>query len=294
MNSATASRLQSLHSDHPEWNPWLSVVGETLSEAVDPAWESFVPIVSRQQTRTPALAQAAIALPIDFLNTWIKRLIRSAAGSGTAQMAMLRNVEKPNVEAVQLFRAALCQDIAQIKQIALDSDTNATAFQSVAELLPIPFLQACGRRLTMLDEMNWQEGYCPLCGAWPALAEIRGIERARYLRCGRCGDEWQIHWLQCPFCDVNDHEQLVSLIPQNGDSARRIEGCKRCSGYLKSFTTLQGADKLGVMVNDLASVDLDIAAVKQGYRRPPGPGYFLGVSVGYNKSVIRRLFPGIR
>lgn len=294
MNSATASRLQNLRSDHPEWNPWLSVVGQTLSEAGEPAWESFVPIVSRQQPRAPALTQAAIALPIDFLNTWMKRLIRSAAASGTAQMAMLRNVEKSNVEAVQLFRAALCQDIEQLKQIALDSDTNPTAFQSVAELLPIPFLQACGRRLTMLDKTNWQEGYCPLCGAWPALAEIRGIERARYLRCGRCGDEWQIHCLQCPFCDVNDHEQLVSLIPQNGDSARSIEGCKRCSGYLKSFTTLQGADKLGVMVNDLASVDLDIAAVEQGYRRPPGPGYFLGVSVGYNKSVIRRLFPGIR
>jgi hypothetical protein len=43
-------------------------------------------------------------------------------------MAMLRNVKKPDVEAVQLFRAALCQDIAQIKQIAFDYDTNATAF----------------------------------------------------------------------------------------------------------------------------------------------------------------------
>jgi hypothetical protein len=61
---------------------WLLVVGETLSEAVDPAWQSFVPIVSRQQPQAHALAQAAIALPIDFFNTWIKRLIRSAAGSG--------------------------------------------------------------------------------------------------------------------------------------------------------------------------------------------------------------------
>ena len=294
MNSATASRLQNLRSDHPEWNPWLSVVGQTLSEAADPAWESFVPIVSREQAHAPALAQAAIALPIDFVNAWLKRLIRSAVASGTPQMATLRTVEKSNVEAVQLFRAALCQDIEQLKQIALDSGTDATAFQSVAELLPIPFLQACGRRLASSNKTSWLEGYCPLCGAWPALAEIRGIERARYLRCGRCGDEWQIHWLQCPFCDLNDHEQLVSLVPQNGDSARTIEGCKRCSGYLKSFTTLQGADKLGVMINDLASVELDVAAVEQGYRRPPGPGYSLNVTVGYNKSIIRRLFPGMR
>ena len=93
---------------------------------------------------------------------------------------------------------------------------------------------------------------------------------------------------------MDDHEQLVSLVPQNGDSARTIEACKGCGGYLKSFTTLQGADALGVMINDLASVDLDIAAVEQGYRRPPGPGYFLDVTVGYSKSVIRRLFPRSR
>jgi FdhE protein len=121
--------------------------------------------------------------------------------------------------------------------------------------------------------------------------EVRGIERARYLRCGRCGDEWQIHWLQCPFCNMTDHEQLLSLVPQSGDAARAIEACKSCTGYVKSFTTLQGADKLAVMIDDLATVDLDIAAVEQGYRRPAGPGYALNVTVGYTKSLMGGLFP---
>jgi len=290
MNTAPASRLQNLRSAHPEWNPWLSMVGQTLSEAADPAWEGFVPAISRHETQAPALAQAAIVLPIDFLNDWTKRLIRSAVASGTAEMATLRAAEKPAMEAVQLFRAALCQDAGKLQQFARESGADDKAFHSVAELLPLPFLQACGRRLPPRDA-SWPEGYCPTCGAWPALVEVRGIERARYLRCGRCGDEWQIHWLQCPFCDVNDHEQLASLVPQNGDSARAIDACKRCAGYVKSFTTLQGTEKLAVMINDLASVDLDIAAVEHGYRRPPGPGYFLNVTVGYSESAFRRLFP---
>jgi FdhE protein len=133
-------------------------------------------------------------------------------------------------------------------------------------------------------------GYCPLCGAWPAFAEVRGIERLRYLRCGRCGGQWEAHPLRCLFCNMDDHEQLLSLVPQNdASSTRLIEACKHCSGYLKSFTTLQGSDPLAVALDDLASVDLDTAAVEQGYRRPDGPGYPLDTTVSYSRSKTNRI-----
>jgi hypothetical protein len=45
------------------------------------------------------------------------------------------------------------------------------------------------------------------------------------------------------------------------------------------------------MIDDLATVDLDIAAVEHGYRRPPGPGYALNVTVGYTKNLMGGLFP---
>jgi hypothetical protein len=34
-----------------------------------------------------------------------------------------------------------------------------------------------------------------------------------------------------------------------------------------------------VILDDLASVDLDVAALEQGYRRPPGPGYAVDVAL---------------
>ena len=37
------------------------------------------------------------------------------------------------------------------------------------------------------EEAVWQQGYCPICGGWPLLAELRGIELAQYLRCAACG-----------------------------------------------------------------------------------------------------------
>lgn len=287
MNSATTNRLQTVRSDHPEWNPWLTVIAQTLTEASNPRWESSVPAARREEC-IPALAEAAIALPLDLFGRWTKQAIRAAAG--TPAMATLKTAAKlPGAMAVELFRAALCQDSETLERLARECGADTRAFQGVAELLPIPFLQACGRRLGRGDAGIGRQGYCPTCGAWPALVEVRGIERARYLRCGRCGDEWQTHWLRCPFCDTSDHEQWITLVPESGDT-RTVDACRRCAGYLKSFTTLQGVDRLGVLINDLSSVDLDIAAIEQGYRRPPGPGYSLNVTVQCNESLLRKHF----
>ena len=78
---------------------------------------------------------------------------------------------------------------------------------------------------------------------------------------------------------MTDHEELVSLVPEKSGSNAAIDACKRCHGYVKTFTTLQGSPPANVMVDDLASVDLDIAALEHGYKRPQGPGYCFDIMV---------------
>jgi FdhE protein len=78
---------------------------------------------------------------------------------------------------------------------------------------------------------------------------------------------------------MTDHKELVSLVPEKSASNAVIEACKRCLGYVKIFTVLQGSPPIQVMVDDLASVDLDIAALELGYRRPADAGYALDVKV---------------
>lgn len=79
---------------------------------------------------------------------------------------------------------------------------------------------------------------------------------------------------------MTDHNELVSLVPEKGGANLVIEACRRCLGYVKTFTTLQGSPPAKVFLDDLASVDLDIAALEQGYKRPQGTGYSLAVTVG--------------
>lgn len=78
---------------------------------------------------------------------------------------------------------------------------------------------------------------------------------------------------------MDDHHALVSLVPQAGGSNAVVEACKSCLGYIKTFTRLQGCAPDMVMLDDLASVHLDVAALEQGFTRPPGPGYPLDVTV---------------
>jgi FdhE protein len=167
-------------------------------------------------------------------------------------------------------------------------EVDPEALQAVGALVAAPVLQAAHRRWRAAVPKSWGKGYCPVCGSWPAFAETRGIERNRYLRCARCGAEWFAQLLQCAFCDTRDHGELVSLIPEAGGTPEGIEACRRCRGYIKVFTRLQGCAPAAVMLEDLASVHLDLAALREGYSRPQGAGMAVDVTVNPMSAAKRR------
>lgn len=271
--------VDALERQRPEWGPWLLVVEEILREAATPGWEPAVPEPAFTDERAPLLAGSTISLPVSSVRRLLERLTRIASRRGTAKMASVEAALHADPDALTLFTASLRQDSAPVDDVAAATGADAEALQAIVALLPVPFLQACNRRLASSKSGSWVEGYCPVCGSWPALAEVRGIERSRYLRCGRCGGEWRAHSLHCPYCSVNDHDELVALVPEHDRSHAVIEACKRCLGYVKTFTRLQGCPPGTVMLEDLASVDLDVVALARGYTRPSGAGYPLDLTV---------------
>jgi FdhE protein len=278
--TAAGSALAGLKSQRPEWAPWLVVVEETLRDAGHPAWDAAVPRATHTPgSITPLLAGATVVVSVSAVRGLLGRLIEVASRSETPQMATLRSVRHTDADLLSLFTASLDQDGAAIAATAAACDADAGALEAVTALVVVPFLQACNRRCADALPPGWQEGYCPVCGAWPAFAEVRGIERTRVFRCGRCGGGWHARPLRCPYCGVDDHHALVSLVPEARGTNAVIEGCKPCRGYVKTFTRLQGCAPEVVMVDDLASVHLDVAALEQGYARASGPGHRLAVTV---------------
>jgi FdhE protein len=297
---APDTALHGLKRQRPEWKPWLAVVEEVLRETATPAWDVVASASARpadapgatpasRLNTVPLLAGATIPLTASSVRSLLERLIRIASVSGIPKMATLAAAQRENLDGLTLFTASLCQDSDRFKEVAAGSRADAEALQAVTALLPVPFLHACNRRWASSISESWMEGYCPVCGSWPAFAEIRGIERSRCFRCGRCGGQWHARLLSCPYCTESRHDALVSLVPENGGSRGAIDACNSCHGYVKTFTRLQGCQPDTVMLEDLASVHFDVAAIEQRYTRPSGAGYPLEVTVT-DKGTTRRIF----
>jgi FdhE protein len=278
--SVAASALDALKQGRPEWTPWLNVVAEVSAQASDPAWNATVPARPlASQATVPLLDHASISLPTNLLRQSLTRLLQKASASGTAPMATLVRLPEDGPDALALFAASVSHDGGVVKQIASRADADADALQAIVGLLCVPFLAACHRQWATAIPEHWTASYCPICASWPAFVEVRGIERARYARCGRCGAGWHARLLQCLYCANSDHEQLLTLVPQGGAPTSAIDACAKCRGYLKVLTRLQGCAPGSVYLEDLANVALDIAALDAGYIRPQGAGYPLAVTV---------------
>ncbi len=271
-----APTLEALARAHPEWRPWLALyqdVGEALE---DLTWIAVTPAPATAGDGAPLLTGAAIALDVRRAASFVARLLTTAAAaSGSAWMVHPDRLRDDT--AVALFDAALAEDAARIRTLAgaLGAETDALA--AVMALVAMPLLHA-GRRATAASP-SWSHGYCPICGAWPTLAEARGVERTRHFRCARCGGEWRADWLRCPYCGNTDHRHLGALVGDDAGTTRMVETCEPCRGYVKTLTVLRGAPPAEVALIDLASIDLDVAALEHGYRRPAGPARALASQV---------------
>jgi FdhE protein len=100
------------------------------------------------------------------------------------------------------------------------------------------------------------------------LGEFRGLEQDRWLRCGLCAAGWEFPRLACPFCDNRDHHRLGHLHVEGEEARRRASTCEECRGYVKAVATLGALSAPGLLVADLATVHLDLAAAERGYAAP--------------------------
>jgi FdhE protein len=213
----------------------------------------------------------------------IRRLVRGLASTASAGDleggSSLGRYRPSEGEALGLIAAAVRQDDDAIKELAAERGVDAGALASVAHLAAFPLLQSCGRLHESRVPSHWHHGYCPICAAWPILAERRGLDRSRRLRCGRCAAEWEVQWLYCVYCGEQEHERLGSLEPDDRGEMLKVETCATCRGYLKSFASLQGFPAFELLLQDLETVEFDLVALDRGYCRPLKSGFALDIQI---------------
>lgn len=178
------------------------------------------------------------------------------------------------VDIAALAPAALHNDRPALERSAAELGVDATALGELVQLALQPILwEAATQAQSLTDLDTWERGYCLVCGAWPALAELIGTERRRVLRCVRCGSRWSWLVLLCPYCGTDDHRDLGTLAlgaeagHEEETKGHRIDVCDRCHGYVKAVQTFTSNSAVRLVAEDVATLYLDEAAKDAGYRR---------------------------
>jgi hypothetical protein len=148
-----------------------------------------------------------------------------------------------------------------IEAQATASGLNPSLLVSVLRLALLPALARFAEALAPIRaEFPWSRGLCPYCGQEPVIAESRGLEQRRFLRCGLCAAEWPGDRLRCPFCGETDSHSLAYRFVEGEQDRYRLALCNGCGGRLKVVSTLVPISPPGLLVAELATVHLDLIA----------------------------------
>ena len=178
-------------------------------------------------------------------------------------------LENKRIEMRKLFKEGVKEK--KVQQVADEFGLDKKVFSFLIESSTRPSIEAGMERLrSEVDSEAWLKGYCPICGSPPSLSLLKEETGKRYLLCSYCGYQWRIDRLFCPFCNSKDQESLHYLFAE-GEEAYRIDLCDKCHQYIKTIDYRNLAESDPVL-EDLATLHLDILASQKGYKRPvPNP-----------------------
>ncbi|MGD0414478.1 MAG: formate dehydrogenase accessory protein FdhE [Terriglobales bacterium] len=132
------------------------------------------------------------------------------------------------------------------------------------------FLQPYAAGIRSRSSMCWSGPapyLCPLCGRKPGLGVLRplGDGGQRSLVCSFCLAEWEFRRIVCPGCGEENHAKLPVY---NAEELKhvRVEACDSCRSYIKTVD-LTKSGLAEPMVDEMASIPLDLWAQKQGYTK---------------------------
>jgi hypothetical protein len=126
-----------------------------------------------------------------------------------------------------------------------------------------PFLSRCAEVLQRRPELaTWTHAHCALCGGEPDLATL-DAQGDRQLVCGRCLLQWRFGAVTCPFCLNADRARITSF--GTSDGMYRVYGCDACHRYLKAFDARRATRPLMPVLDGVAMLPLDAAAMQRGY-----------------------------
>lgn len=177
--------------------------------------------------------------------------------------------EKLRGAAVELGQRGEKSQFELLRQFwAADKSENAS--DGVGDFFARAFLQPYAAAVRERAKLKWNgpTAYaCPFCKRKPGVGVLRPLGEGgqRLLICSFCLGEWEFRRILCPACGEGDPAKLPVYVAEELQHVR-VDCCDSCKSYLKTVDFTKSA--LGeAIVDEIASVPLDIWAHGQGYRK---------------------------
>jgi FdhE protein len=293
-------RLASLRKSRPDLEQALELQEQLLRTSLTsprpPLAESFpIPrehLAARVREGVPLLHDQPVQVDLHYAADLFSRLVNVLQEREDPELAqrlegVVTAATGGALDPQRLFAEAFVQHRDHLVELANQTRVDAELLTTLGALSVAPLLRAYAERLLPMverlavdtaDSVVWHHGYCPVCGGWPLLAELRGVELAEYLRCAGCGSAWRWHRIRCPYCGNSDYRAL-QMLTVDGEHRFRISVCEHCHGYLKVGNAFDPTPAELLALDDVASLHLDVAAIERGYHRPVGTGFAIELSV---------------
>ena len=153
----------------------------------------------------------------------------------------------------------------EIEQTAFRFGTDTLTLKFILEQILKPLIEKQAESLrSVIQNLSWQKGYCPVCGSFPALSYLKGDEGQRWLMCGICSHEWRFMRTQCPFCENEDPEKWELCFVEDR-AYERAEMCHQCKRYIVSIDLRIYPYDFIPEVAVVGTMYLDILAQEKGF-----------------------------
>lgn len=271
------AELRQLRAEHPELAPAidlhieLSELYRRVQSRVSVPW---LDITTEALTRHDAEGRPLLAfeaIPIEM--TDLRLLVRQTADAMRRHGA-LDDSDYQRVQGVgrdmglltvvsQWYRRTAERHLAATAPAHAMPTEEDPAVDQVLTLAMRPFLARCAEVAQQrADLTRWTHGSCPVCGGDPDFSVVTPAAE-RHLICGRCALQWKFPSLTCPYCLNDDRSRVTSFA--TADGRYRVYGCDVCHRYLKAYDARRATRPVLPLVDTVATLPLDAAAMQRGY-----------------------------
>jgi FdhE protein len=289
--AAAASRWTAILAANPQLAPAVALQQHLITLVVDltetvehaPLPRLSLPpryLAAKLARGIPAFAIEPIPLPVPAMTPALLDMCDALARGGAGEPAehIKTAIVESRMDAGSLLTASFSRDQNAIRTGATQRGLSPDLVWLVAELAVSPYAHVLQRVLLTpalkgsADDpvlaaalADWNHGYCPACGSWPALAEIH--QSHRVLRCSFCAHAWELKSLSCVYCGAGG-EKFVIFAGKPERPDQRVEICGGCGGYLKTVDVADLSPFPLLAIADLETMELDMMAMEKGYGRP--------------------------